>query len=35
MTILEMAVVLLVFQRAYSVHREPVRSLDRSRCSSR
>jgi hypothetical protein len=35
MTILEMAVVLLVFQRAYSLHREPVFSRDRSRCISR
>ena len=35
MTILKMAIVLLVFQRAYRVHRDPVRSLDRSRCNSR
>jgi hypothetical protein len=35
MTILEMAIILLVFQRAYSVPREPARSRDRSRCSSR
>jgi hypothetical protein len=35
MTILEMAIVLLVFHRAHRVHREPARSRDRSRCNSR
>ena len=35
MTIFEISIFLLVFHRAYSVHREPARSRDRSRCNSR
>ena len=35
MIILEMAIVLLIFHRAYRVQREPARSRDRSRCNSR
>ena len=35
MTVFEITIILLVFQWAYSVHREPVPSLDRSRCNSR
>jgi hypothetical protein len=34
MTIFEITTILLVFQWAYSVQREPVRSRDRSRCNS-
>jgi hypothetical protein len=35
MTILEIAIVLLIFQWAYSDYREPARRRDRSRCNSR
>ena len=35
MTILQMAVILIVFHRALRVQREPVRRGARSRCNSR